>query len=205
MTPTLTSTHYTIKGKRFVRVSEILRATGASDFSAIPERDREFYLERGTANHFLWEQVERKRDHLFTFDERVEAYRAGHAEFLRATGFRALPGGIERRVCATWAQLELAKGGRGDDGVAGTMDRIGTIQNRLVLIDYKTSSVSDATRLQTALYLLMTEYKFGDVERYGVAIKNDGTYKMSEKYKFSDKDEALRLVKKFHQGDLHDR
>lgn len=177
--------HYIIKGKKYVRVTRLLDAVGLSDFSKIPAKDREFYMSRGTANHRLWQDVELGRDKDFTYDERVEAYREGHSRFLRETGFKAIKGGIEMRV---WSD---------EHRLAGTMDRFGMIQGCLVLIDYKTSSVPPSTNIQTALYLLMLPYPFHSVKRYGVAFRNDGTYRMSKEYSPTDQREALFYIDKY--------
>lgn len=184
---------YTIHNKKFVRVTALLRARGLIDFSNIPEHDREFYLERGTANHKLWQDIEEGTADNFTYDPRVEEYRAGHARFLKETGFRAMPGGIEMLVKITWKDLGLSPAKEGEPaGVAGTLDRLGTIQGRMVLVDYKTSSVPASTAIQTAAYTLMLpSYKFHEIERRGVAFRNNGTYLMSPRYPLSDKDEAL--------------
>lgn len=190
-----TQDHYIVGRKKFLRVTALLERAGASDFSGIPDRD--FYMARGKANHELFEHVERGVDAEHTYDPRVETYRAGHARFLRETGFRALPGGIELFVKATWAALGFAYDGE-EAGVAGTLDRLGTIQSRVLLLDYKTTSVPKSTAAQTALYLLLLPgYKFHDVERRGVAFCNDGTYKMTDKYPYTDKADALGLIDKY--------
>ncbi len=190
-----TDSHYIIKGKKHVRVTTFLERVGVSDFSKIP--DREFYMARGKANHELFEHVERGIDSEHTYDPRVEVYRGGHARFLKETGFKALPGGIELFVSATWKDFGFSHSGE-EVGIAGTMDRIGTIQDRVVLLDFKTSQIPSSTSIQTSLYLLMIPgYKFNEVDRYGVAIKNDGKYSMSQKYGYSDKSETIGLVGKY--------
>lgn len=183
----ITDSQYIIKGKKYDRVTSVLAARGLIDFSKIPEQDRQFYLDRGTENHRLWQHVEEGVDDQYSYDERVEAYRAGHAKFLRETGFRALPGGIELRIVLN------------DFMVAGTLDRLGTIQNRIVLLDYKSSHVYDWTRIQTAMYLLGLNYKFHEVERRGVAIFNNGKYQMSHKYPYSDRDEAIHHLTQYRK------
>lgn len=189
-------THYIINGKPYVRVTALLRARGLVDFSKIPENDRQYYMDRGTANHKLWQDVEEGTADGFDYDARVEAYRAAHARFLRETGFRSLPGGIEMRV-------------QNDDFmVAGTLDRIGTIQNRVVLLDYKTTSVHPATALQTAIYLLcIPGYKFHEVERYGVAFRDDGTYRFSNNgkpYPLTDQNDALYHLTEYRKENAYD-
>ena len=104
------------------------------------------------------------------------------------------------RVKATWEDLGLPGGGD-FAGIAGTLDRLGTIQNRVVLIDYKTSSVRDSTAQQTALYLLcLPGYKFGEIERYGVGFRNNGTYSMSPRYPISDYHESMNHIEKYRKG-----
>ena len=198
----VSETYYTIRGMRYARVTEVLRARGLTDsFDGIPKRDREFYFSRGTANHKLWQDVEEGTADRFDYDPRVEAYRAGHACFLRDTGFKALPGGIELRVKATWKDLGIP-GLPGLAGIAGCLDRLGTIQDRVVLIDFKTSNVPDSCAIQTALYLMcLPGYKFGEVERYGVGFKNDGTYRMSQRYPNSDYHEAMSHIEKYLKGE----
>ena len=183
------SEHYAIKGKRYVRVTRLLQERGLTDFSKIPERDRDYYISRGTHNHLAWEMVEKGTAGGFDFDPEVQKYMPAHALFLERTGFRAIPGGMEKRVHSD----EL--------GIAGRLDRLGMIQGRLVLIDYKTSTVLQATSIQTALYLLcLPQYDFSKVERFGVAFRKDGKYKMSEKYPLSDKKDALRHVAEYWES-----
>lgn len=202
ITDSVESDHYIIGGKKYARVSTILRARDLIDFSGIPEKDRDFYLSRGTEVHRMMQHIEEGNADKFDYDPRVQLYRTGHARFIRETGFKALPGGIEVRVKATWKDLGLYKGDRDDDGVAGRIDRLGTIQNRVILADYKTSSVPDWCRIQTAIYaiLLSPGYKFSEMERYGVAIKNDGTYQFSEKYPYSDRDEAMHHIREYRKS-----
>lgn len=181
---------YRLGDKPLMAVTTLLRLAGLVNFDAIPERDRQFYMERGTANHRHWQMVEEGTADGFDFDERVLAYKEAHAKFLRDTGFKALPGGIEMRVHSD------------DLGIAGTIDRLGTIQGRVVLADYKTTRVYPSTAMQTALYLLcLPGYKFHEVERYGIAFRNDGTYRMSEKYKHTDEREAIAIARKYAKGE----
>lgn len=178
---------YPAEWKHLARVTSIVTAAGLADFSGIPEKDREYYFERGSQNHLLWQMVEEGTADKYDFDPAVQLFRAGHARFLRETGFRALPGGIEMRI-------------KNDElGYKGTLDRLGTIQNRVVLLDFKTSLVCDeATRIQTALYLLaIPGYRFNEIERYGVAIRNDGTYRMSNRYPDHDENDAIFYATKY--------
>lgn len=181
---------YTIGSTRLAGVTEICKFAYPDEFAGIPERSKEYYFERGRQNHRLWEMVELGTADGFDFDPEVEKYRAGHARFLRDTGFRALPGGIELRVKDA------------DLGVAGTLDRLGTVRDRVWLVDLKTTKAIDkVVALQTAIYaLLLPGYKFAEIERYGVGIKNNGTYAMTRRFPDSDENDARYWVKKYKEA-----
>lgn len=196
-----TSAHYVIKGRKYIRVSRLLELTGVSDFSSIPSRDRQFYLDRGTARHELFEHVERGTDRLYNYDSQLEAYREGHAKFLRETEFKASPAGIEKRVHITWEELgfrQTAYPAFREVGVAGRLDRLGRDRTgRRVLWDYKGHEIPPSTSFQTAIYVLALDVLFSEVDRYGVAILPNGTYKMSQRYPDSDYHAALRVIDRY--------
>lgn len=190
-TDTVDSKTYTIAGKKYARVTSIVQFSGLSTFPEMSEERRQYYFKRGTENHRRWEMVEMGTADGFDFDPVTDPYAPGHLKFLRDTGFKALPDGIEVRV----KHDELC--------YAGRVDRIGIIQGRIVLIDYKTSTVGAGTSLQTALYLLaIPGYKFEEVERYGIAFTKDGDYKMSEKYPLSDKQDAIYYARKYQEAHI---
>lgn len=201
-----TKDQYLIGRKKYVRVTTLLEKVGHSDFSDIPHSERQFYMDRGKANHELWQRAEEGTDHQYHFDSRVELYRAGHAKFIRETGFKPLAGGIEKFIKATWAQLGFKETSSDEEGYAGTMDRLGLVGNRLWLPDYKTSNVPESTAAQTALYLIglmvlpknkTWNFSFKNVDRYGVAFRNDGSYFMTKRYPDSDYHLALSLIEKY--------
>lgn len=191
--------HYTTKGKKFARVTRILEVVGLTDFSKIPERSREYYMARGSMNHLMFQKVEEGTADNYDWDPRCEVYRAGHAAFLRDTGFKAIPGGIEMRVSAPWSFFGLPQGGE-EEGVCGTLDRLGRMQGNLTLLDYKTTTVHPCCAIQTALYALMLpDHNFGEVRRFGVAILKNGRYKMTPEYQYSDKAAAIEALRKYRQ------
>lgn len=176
------------------RVTDIVKFAYPEAFAGIPERSKEYYFERGRQNHLAWEMAERGTANDYEFDAEVELYREAHANFLRDTGFRALPGGIEMRVRSE----EL--------GVKGTLDRLGTIQSRVVLADYKTTkALEKPVALQTAIYLLcIPGYKFSEVERYGVGFGKGGKYSMTKRFPDSDENDARYWIEKYHKENPHD-
>lgn len=181
--------HYTIAGKKYARVTQIVNFAYPDAFAGIPESKREYYFSRGSNNHKLWEMMDLGTDKDFDFDPEVEKYRAGYERFRRETGFSPLPGGIEMRVKSD----ELR--------VAGTLDRLGTMQSRIALVDLKTGTARPTTALQTAIYLILIPgYKFHEVERYGVAVLPNGKYKMSERYPDSDENDARYYIEQYHKS-----
>lgn len=188
-TDSVDSRHYTIEGRKYVRVTSIVRFAFPDEFKAIPDDKRDYYFKRGTEIHRLAQMVEEGTADGFEFDPEVEKFRAGHAAFLRDTGFKALPGGIEMRV----KNDELR--------YAGTLDRIGTMQGRVCIIDYKSNSLPKGGGLQTAFYLLaLPAWKFEEVDRYCVALKRGGKYQMSEKYPIENKTDAIYWATKYHES-----
>lgn len=181
---------YTFGSKRLPSVTEIVKFAYPDAFAGIPEKSKEYYFERGRQNHKLWEMIELGTADGFDFDPGVEKYRPGHAKFLRDTGFKALPGGIEMRV----KNEEL--------GLAGTLDRLGTVRDRVWLVDLKTTKAVDkVVALQTALYALMLPgYRFAELERYGVGIKNNGTYQMTQRFPDTDENDARYWIAKFKEA-----
>jgi len=70
-------------------------------------------------------------------------------------------------------------------GYAGTLDRIGTVGKRHWLVDIKTGVPDARTCLQTAAYAELDEIKaeFPVLDRYSVELRDDGTFRMSERFK----------------------
>ena len=174
---------------KLARTTDIVKFAYPEAFAGMPERNRQFYFDRGSANHLAWQMVEEGTADGYDFDPEVTPYLAAHANFLRDSGFRALPGGIEMRLHS----VEL--------GVKGTLDRLGTIQNRVVLLDYKTTkALEKPVALQTSIYLLMIPgYKFSDVERRGVGFAKGGKYSMTNRFPDSDENDARYWIQKYRK------
>lgn len=87
-------------------------------------------------------------------------------------------------------------------GLAGTLDRLGTVRDRVWLVDLKTTKAVDkVVALQTALYALMLPgYRFAELERYGVGIKNNGTYQMTQRFPDTDENDARYWIAKFKEA-----
>lgn len=181
---------YPAEWAQLPRVTDIVRFAYPDAFAGIPERDKAYYFERGSANHLLWSMMADGTADAYDFDPEVQKYRPGYEKFLKDTGFKPLPGGIECRV----KNEEL--------GYKGTYDLLGTVGNRVWLIDLKTTKAEPKpTALQTALYLLaLPGYKFSEVERYGIGIRNDGKYAMTPRFPDSDENDAIYWAQKFKEN-----
>ena len=181
---------YPDEWKHLARVTDIVKFAYPEAFAGIPERDKEYYFARGSANHSAWQMAEEGTADGYEFDPEVELYREAHLNFLRDTGFRALLGGIEMRVHSE----EL--------GIKGTLDRLGAIQSRVILADYKTTKAMEKpVALQTGLYLLcLPGYKFNEVERYGVGFAKGGKYSMTKRFPDSDENDARYWAKKYQEA-----
>ena len=172
--------------KDYARVTQIISGAGLTDFSKIPASDRQYYMERGSQNHKLWEMVELGTAEDYTFDPVVEPYRAAHRQFLDDTGFKAFPDGVEKNVVNDIYHYR------------GRLDRYGIMNGRKALLDYKTSQVHPETAIQTALYAIALPDAFFEIDRYCVAFKNDGKYQLVKFPDRSDKDVALAAVALFY-------
>ena len=186
---------YEIKGKQYARVSSVVRHAGLSDFSRIPAKDREWFMERGKQFHLATQLIEEGQGDRYDFDPVLNPYLAAHSLFLTQTGFRAIKGGIEKLV---WS--EKLK-------IAGRLDRLGMFGGHLSLLDYKLTQLPPAvrpdlptpTQIQEAIYLLCLPFAFHEVKRFGVAFQKDGKYRMSDPYPLTDEAKALNYIRKFHQ------
>ena len=172
--------------KSYARVTEILRGAGLTDFSKIPQANRDWYMERGKQLHLATEYVERGIADQYTFDPILEPYLKAYQRFIDETGFKAFPDGIEKKVVNEVYRYR------------GTLDRYGMMCGRKTLIDLKTSQVYPETGIQCALYALALPDSFFEIDRYGVALRNDGTYRLVAFKDRTDKDVALAAVALFY-------
>jgi len=145
-------------------VTTLLQEVGLIDISKFP--DIEFYRERGKAVHSateFWDKGTLDED---SVEERIVPYLDAYKRFRQETGFvpdaTELPGYSESLWCA------------------GTLDKIGMFNGVGAIIDLKSNSVAPWAAIQLAGYNLIHG---GGHNRFGLALKNNGTYKL---HKFTD-------------------
>lgn len=145
---------YLINGKSFTRVSAFLRETGLA-YSPTPHPFRSIpvYLERGTAAHLACLLAEDGRlDRLQTDPEILELVDS-YMKMLNDMGFHSI--------------LKEYTVFSDKYGLAGTIDRVGLLGRRIVLLDIKTGTVypigklNRSYRAQVATYSLLFEEAFG--------------------------------------------
>lgn len=149
------------------RVTYILEATGVVDYSRIP--NAEFYLSRGSDVHMIAADIDSELPDYWS-DGDLAGYAAAWVKFKQETGFK--PELIEHPVYHEGRRYK------------GTLDRLGKFgagRDR-VLLDIKSGIVADWVKLQTAAYAACLE-KPETILRYGLQLKKDGNYKLSEPFK----------------------
>lgn len=174
-----TETHRIIDGRKSARVTHILKSCGLIDYSQIDKSTMDFALDRGGKIHKtceLWDIGELDES---TLDPQLQPYLEAYKKFLKETRFEVLA--IEQQV-----ESEIL-------GISGRIDRIGLLNDRRCILDIKTTSVPDWTAIQTALYALCLD-QFYLVDRYGLALRNNGTYRLDKFQNQSDKPVALAAV-----------
>jgi hypothetical protein len=149
------------------RVTFILEATGIADYSKIP--NAEFYLQRGSDVHMAAADVDHEIPDYWTGTD-LEGYVNAWIKFKEETKFKAEL--IEHSVFNETRRYR------------GTLDRVGKFGDGRdrVLIDIKSGIAAEWVRLQTAAYAACLD-RPETILRYGLQLKKDGTYKLSEPYK----------------------
>ncbi len=145
------------------RVTQILQATGISDFSKI--RNADFYLERGQDVHMICESIDKGEPDYWS-DGDLAGYAQSYINFKTETGF--IPELIEHPV---YHDLRKYK---------GTLDRIGRFPafKQKALGDIKSGIVAGWTALQTAAYTA-TQAEPESFKRFGLSLSGTGKYKLT--------------------------
>lgn len=171
------------------RVTQILQATGISDFSKI--RNAEFYLERGQDIHMICESIDKGEPDYWS-DGDLAGYARSYINFKTETGF--VPELIEHPV---YQEARKYK---------GTLDRTGRFPKHKfkALLDIKSGIVADWTRLQTAAYLACLPDP-ENYDRYGLSLGPNGKYKLTAPFDnfSSDRNYFYSLVATVHGRSIY--
>jgi len=122
--------------------------------------------DRGTAVHKITEFYDKGTLDETTVDPRLVGYFNAYKRFLAE--HNPVWGAIEKRVFSPL-------------GYCGSIDRIGTIGNRLTVLDIKTGVPCKWHGLQLAGYAITTiseQIEFAEIDRVSLHLADDGEYKM---------------------------
>lgn len=161
------------------RVTEVLRTEGISDFSHVPQDIMDRAQKFGNAVHKMTELWDKGILNIDILDKNLVPYLEAWKKFKTDYKIYIAPDDdIEKHfVSKKW-------------GFCGTPDRIVYVGQKLTLIDIKSStSMYASTELQTAAYqILVEENSTCKVnQRWGVQLKEDGSYKVEPYTEISDK------------------
>jgi hypothetical protein len=174
---------YFVNGVPIRCVSDIIRRSGLSDYSIIPDDVLQYATERGKAVHVATEYAD--RDILCTDSVcgKISPYLNAWSFFKYENDVKILE--IEKIVYSKklW--------------YAGTVDRILSIGGVECIVDIKTASRVNipAARMQLAAYAIAVDKK---IARMVVQLKKDGNYTL---IRFS-KDEDIKIFTKMSEVDL---
>lgn len=159
---------YTVEGEVLPSVNQVLSGVGICDYSMIPEADRDRYFTRGTYVHKAMELLLRGELDWDTVDDSILGYVRAGEKFILDTGFKM----IRQEIPLYHSAYKYA----------GTFDAIGKIGDVAVLVDWKTGAVLDHVKYQIGGYynLLKANNMEEPLQGYGVELKANGKYKMSE-------------------------
>jgi len=192
---------YRLDSERLPSVTGVLKFGGLVSFDHIPPGIAAEARHRGTVVH--------RAIHLYNErDLDVDAFRADfptYAGYLDAWLDFCVKRRFEPLVCEHRVVSRRHR-------VAGTLDALGLLDHRAVLLDFKTGRPQDvAADLQTAGYLLLAlesaiedetlQRFFTDhpvVRRYAVQLRKDGTFAVEPFTEVTDAREFLALVNAFH-------
>lgn len=167
---------YSVNGIVVPSVTQILAATGLSDYSFLPPDKAEYCRRRGTFVHAAARQIVEGRFNRANLEKYPQV-----AGFILA--FEAFLVGEQFETLATECGVILASG-----SCAGTLDLLGKRGGKngvLSLADLKTGMAPKSTGLQTAAYenglrSLAGQYEFciEPHARMSVELRKDGTYRV---------------------------
>lgn len=184
------STHrYRYHGAPVSGVTEILQGAGIIDPTWYTEESRI----RGQHVHQAAHYLDEDDLALESVRPEIRPYLDGYIAFRRASGF--IPLLLEQRVIHSL-------------GFAGTLDRVGLLNNRLVLADIKSGGVPKWARIQTGGYDLALEemIRAGLIKlagfpeaHFAIQLPGDGTYRLQPLDRIAGRAEFLEALEKFNR------
>lgn len=168
---------YLSRGVVYRSVTDRIHQAGfGPDFSMVNPIVMEDACRRGSMVHLACQYFNEGDLDLVTVDEQIRGYVDGYIKFTQECPIK--PIAIEKKMISKTLNL------------GGTPDLVCFLAGRRAIIDLKTSqTLGKDAGLQTAGYKVLWEDNFPNkmiYERYGLKLKNDGTYKLIPHTDFDD-------------------
>jgi len=170
-------------------VTQVLSACKLVDYSFIPEKDRQFYLDRGKAVHAGCHILDTAELEWSELDPRVTPHVEAWQKFKE-----------DHKVTVIKSERPVFNDVY---GFAGTMDKIAEWDGVMCQIELKTNSLPWWVGLQTAGYdaCLSTS-----IPRWGLALKANGNYGTPTAFTdYSDRDNFMAALRVRQMQKLHAR
>lgn len=173
------ATHsYFWQGKRVPSVTEILREAGVirTEYSS-PQA-----MEKGKIIHEILEFMDKGVLLLESVDQRLKGYVGSYEKYKQESKIEILIKNIEGRIYDEEYEF------------AGTPDRLAVLNKELCIIDIKTGTQEPWHALQLAAYELALKEP---VRRFGIYLREDGTYKVKEYTEKTDKNVFIGMLNSY--------
>jgi hypothetical protein len=164
---------YRVNGVIVPSVTQVLQSVGLPDFSGIPANIKDDVLEwksgLGKSVHKATELDDLGVVDNYNLDPRTLPFLEAYRRFKRESGFQGVL--LEEKICNPTYQY------------TGTLDRVGVINGKYSLIDFKTG-ITDPKVVgpQTAAYVEGVCFKYRELKtirnRYALKLNKDATYKL---------------------------
>ena len=168
-------------GHQFPRVTSILKATRIAVYPDFG--DKELGFARGSAVHKATELDDNGTLKEASVEPEIMPYLKAWRDFRKDTGLHLVEN--ERKVCSVIY------------GFAGTLDRVGIMGGKRVIIDIKTGAKNAATGIQLAAYELAYCEQFNMCRghhRFAVHLTSEGKYKIVEYDNHGDRNTFLSAL-----------
>jgi len=179
----LAETHiYTVDGKIVPSVTQIITGLGMVDFGAVPKHDLIKGRNRGREVHAIAESFDKGKLIIESIDPELVGYFKGWLKFIKD-------------YSPVWKEIEMR--GYNRLGYCFTLDRVGLIDGKTILLDLKTSEMKVASHtIQTALYQKGYEEFTGNKikGRWVLHLSKEGVYKVEEHKDINDYFHATAAV-----------
>lgn len=159
---------YSLNGKTLPSVTQLLKLVTAGMFDNIPEDVLEHKRQIGVAVHKACELLDQDDLDEESLSPVLVGYVDAYKRFKTETNFEVILN--ERKIIHKSLNY------------AGTLDRMGILNKKKVIVDLKTSAVlSDWVGLQLAGYgMALTSHTNEQYKRCALQLKPDGTYRFKE-------------------------